>query len=203
MIVNEDDIEAIAAKSIINCHALGVDSILFADTPSARVRAFIANPYHTLWRNYGSHGHSLSVALHPHHCDVVLKRIFGTIWNIKPVGAIAGRRFSAHKYVSPITTGHGSFVRADPGDDILGRLTYTEMNHQSISMKASEEHTIYVPHGSSAAWWVCEGDDDPNYNGLCYSDDDLERFDFAPLYKPMSVDYLRGLLGQLGIQVGE
>lgn len=37
-------LDLMLAKSLRDCHARGVDSILFDDTPQARIRLFIANP---------------------------------------------------------------------------------------------------------------------------------------------------------------
>lgn len=188
----------IASKSLINCHTVGVDSVVFDDTPGKVVRAFIANENHNLYRNSPWSLETLSVALHAHHCDITLKRIFGEVWNITPVGALSGKRYASYKYQSTITTGHGSFIRGDEGEDILVRLKETQLK-RTMNLPAAQVHSIVVLRGKTAAWWVYEGTEDPNYNGMCWSDDDLSNFDFAPLYKPMSVDYLKGVLNMIGL----
>ena len=86
------DLNLIASKSLINCHTVGVDSVVFDDTPGKVVRAFIANENHNLYLNSPWSYGPLSVALHAHHCEVTLKRIFGEVWNITPVGSISGKR---------------------------------------------------------------------------------------------------------------
>jgi hypothetical protein len=192
------DLNWIASKSLINCHTVGVDSVVFDDTSGKVVRAFIANENHNLYFNSPWSNGPLSVALHAHHCDVTLKPIFGNVWNITPGGAMDGQRYAAYKYQSTITTGHGSFIRGDEGDDMLVRLR-EGIVRCSIKLPAAQVHSVCVLRGKLAAWWVYEGAEDPNYNGTCWSDDDLSNFDFAPLYKPMSVDYLKGVLNMIGL----
>lgn len=198
--VERGKLESIAAMSLVNCHAVGVDSVLFDDTPGARLRAFIAQPTHDLWRNYGFHGRTLSVGLHPHHCYVVLSPIFGEIWNVTPAPSVKGKRYAAFKFDSPINGKSGQFVPVGSEDMTNVRLG-REILQRPILMAAREIHTVYVPHGSTAAWYVREGDEDPSFSGLCWSDDDLTQFDFAPLYKPMSVDYLTGVLKMLKVGI--
>lgn len=189
--------EEIAAKSIRNCHAPECDSVLFDDTPGARVRAFIVGNQHNLYQNWNMSGEPLSVALHSHHCALKLVPIFGRVYNMRIVGAIAGSRFAQFAFQSQINSGNGGFVRT-PGDDhTMGVRLKAEELKRPIEMAASDIHTIAVAYGEPAAWMVYEGEEDPTYDGMCYSNADLENFDFSTLYKPMSVDYLHNLLGTM------
>src|SRR5690349_11719085 len=106
------NLEWIASKYLIDCHVLGVDSIMFDDTPGKRVRAFIANSHHELWRNDPDGCREFSVALHPHHCPVKLVKIFGTSVNVLAASDAAAEYFKAWIYQSQMTTGEGSFVYA-------------------------------------------------------------------------------------------
>ena len=81
---------------------------------------------------------------------------------------------------------------------MVARLTETPLKRR-MTLPAIQVHSVLVPRGKTAAWWVYEGAEDPNYDGMCWSDDDLSNFDFAPLYKPMSVDYLKGVLNMIGL----
>ena len=60
----------------------------------------------------------------------------------------------------------------------------------TVSMRASDLHTVYVPPGETAAWVVAEGAEDPAYRPVTYSDDKLENFDFAGLYEPASDEFV-------------
>lgn len=197
--VNEAELGAIAKRSLRNCHAMGLDSIMFDDTPEARIRCFIAAPEHDMFRNCA--GSKLSVALHSHHCDVVLSPIFGDTYNISTIGCIGRMPYKAYKYQSQVTTGKGAFARyGDGGYDLGVRLEHTRLV-RPLALNAADIHTIFVPWGKPAAWWVHEGKENPNYDGLAYSNDDLEAFDFSPLYQPMSVAYLRELLTKLPVKI--
>lgn len=211
------NLEWIAERSLRNCHCPGVDSILFNDKPEQRVRVFIAQENHQLWRNEFPFKERMSIGLHPHHCNVELRPIFGTIWNVvrRPGGAPV--RLDCYRYESPIRpTGTpaikraGSFKKiytgahfcicmeqlADARD--VGRQIRTAMPAQAI-------HTIYVPKGERAAWFVFESREDKEYQPLCWSINDLEKFDFDLVNHSMSVKYLEGLLDsvpELGATAG-
>jgi hypothetical protein len=110
----QHNLPTILQKSLINCHARGVDSILLDDTPGRRTRVFVARNTHELWKNipFGidlnlkagsdfipdswneeadyaenkdSNKPQLSVAIHPHHCDIELRIIKGMIVNINSI----------------------------------------------------------------------------------------------------------------------
>jgi hypothetical protein len=198
MKVDRCDLGQIAAKSLRNCHAEGLDSIMFDDTPEDRVRCFVAHESHNLYRN--SAGNKLSVAFHSHHCDVKLVPIFGEVWNVSTIGANGGLVYQAYEYHSEITNGSGSFKRAHEDLDWRVRLVGHELT-RPFQMAAKDVHTVFVPADKSAAWFVYEGAEDPDYNGLAWSNDDLGKFDFSPLYKPMSVEYLTALLGKIGAKI--
>lgn len=201
MKIEEEKLEWIASKSLIDCHVEGVDSIMFDDTPGKRVRVFIANENHQLWRNHPDTPDDLSAALHPHHCELILSPIFGEIGNVigHPYvdGAKEGHTFRAWIYQSQISTGVGVFV--DGGFFKALTLCVLDLT-EPLLMPASVIHTIYVPRGTSAAWFVYEGEDDPLYKPLAYSNSDLDKLDFSRLYKPMSVEYLRRKLDELPVE---
>lgn len=222
------NLEWIAARSLRNCHCPGVDSILFNDKPEQRVRVFVAQENHQLWRNQFPFQHKMAVGLHPHHCNVELRPIFGEIWNVvrRPGGAPV--RLDCFSYLSPIAQneGHpatpkrGQFKRVYSGahfclmmDQIAGaQVKAVPVRNGSLDERAASEfppllvntampaqaiHTIYVPRGQRAAWFVYEGREDKEYQALCWSNDDLEKFDFATINHPMTVAYLETLLASI------
>lgn len=78
MIVKHKDLERIAQQSLVNCHAIGLDSVMFDNTPGVRVRAFVTQENHTLYLNDGKK-YRLGLALHPHHCDLTMTHIGGSV----------------------------------------------------------------------------------------------------------------------------
>lgn len=189
-------LEQVASKSFINCHTVGVDSIMFDDTPGKRVRVFIANKNHDLWRNVPTK-HLMSVGIHDHHCDIALELISGNVYNIMAEMAECGDvRLNAFRYESAITGPGGRFVELP---SVCRFRLWIEPLSGIVKMSAREMHTVYVPKGETAAWFVVEGEDDPAYESICYSNALLEHADFSELYKPMSVDYLLAKLSEIGI----
>lgn len=187
--------EELAAKSIVNCHAMGVDSVVLAGPNMTR--AFVAHKNHELWRNLPG-DNIMSVGYHAHHCDVRLEPIYGCVYNLSvarsEIRMSAKGRYREFMYRSPITGGKGEFVSTGK------RYEFSPWIHRlskAVEMKACEVHTIYVPRGEEAAWYVFERDEDPLYTPLTWSNADLEKFNFAPLYQPMTVERYRALELQL------
>lgn len=196
-ITDTEKLAWIAGKSLINCHVEGVDSILFDDTPGRRVRVFVANKGHQLWRNSLSNPSDFSVALHPHHCSVLLVPIFGDIYNIMATPGFDGEAFNVWAYQSQIMTGAGRFTNTGMTRSL--RLS-SERLHSQREMAASEIHSVFVPREQAAAWFVYEGADDPAYMPLAYSNAELGELDFSNLYQPMSVGWLEAKLEELPIE---
>lgn len=188
------DYEWVASKSIRNCHALGVDSLLFRDTPGAMIRAFVCRPEHELWLNCPTLVYPFSVGLHPHHCDVTLAPIYGNAFNVTHVLGFGNTMLQAYQYESEITGTGGKFTRL--GFSRGFNLQKTLIG-KPIAMKAREIHTIYVPQGEGAAWYVCEGAENPNYRSITYSNANLEAETFEGMYQPMTADDVREIVNKL------
>lgn len=192
-----EKLEAIAARSYINCHVKGVDSI---GLDPKRRRIFIAHPGHELWKNNLTFEHPLSVGFHAHHCEIELVPVVGRVWNvIAQRGRPTGRWMSAFRYSSQIRNGKGGFT-AEPELDANFDFAMKQID-LSWPMAAYELHTVYVPKDEPAAWFVFEGAEDPSYDPITYSNTDLEQCDFSELYKPMSVPHLKKLFNIIGWKV--
>jgi hypothetical protein len=196
MIVYASSLEEIAKQSLRNCHAQGLDSVMFYNKPGERIRAFVASPDHDLWHN--DNGKRIHLAVHQHHCDVTLVPVFGETYNMRPRFDAEGERYEPYKYVSQITTGKGK-MELEWGSRRFTLVPEVLVN--TIHMKAHEEHTIYIPKGQPAAWFVYEGKENPNYDSTCWSNNALELFNFSQYYQPVDVGYLRWLLRILNVEV--
>lgn len=196
--IHRRDIEELASKSLVNCHTVGVDSVMLRDVNEDRLRAFVAHDNHDLWKNY-SLGERLSIAMHSHHCDVTLIPIFGSTFNVEfRHKFLHGDCLSAYKYESQIN-GTGKFTHLKDQEIFVETFAYFLGSKEK--MNAKKMHTVYVPRDKASAWFVHEGKEDPSYNSMCYSNSDLTKFDFEPLYKPMSVDRFKLLLETLRVEV--
>ncbi len=187
------DYKWVASKSIRNCHALGVDSLLFRDTPGAMIRAFVCRPEHELWLNCPTLDFPFSVGLHPHHCDVTLAPIYGSAYNVTHRPGFGNTMLQAFEYESEITGKGGKFTRL--GFSRGFNLQKTLIDHP-VAMKAREIHTIFVPKDEGAAWFVLEGAENPNYRSVTYSNCDLEQATFDGLYQPMTAEEVEQIVNK-------
>lgn len=178
-------------NALRNCHTRGLDSIVLHDEPGNRVRLFIAGWAHNLWTN--RNGHQYSVGIHSHHCNVRLVRLYGQVYNqLHGIVPAAHGDFREYRYQSAITHGEG---KVEP----TGRRAFMELvNHSkapfdAVSLQAYQLHTIFVPVNTDAAWLVIEGEEDPAYEPLFWSNADQISFD--GLYEPMAREQVAKLLG--------
>lgn len=177
-------------QDLINCHCVGVDSIILNENPI--IRLFIANPNHELWRN---DTHEWSVALHAHHCDITIVPILGFIYNKIETSYGIPTILNEYQYESFIK-GCGSFKSTFNNRSFRLR---SELLTRSIKMGATDRHTIIVNKGHSASWIIIEGQENYNYNSNCYSNVDLTKFSFEGLYQPMSKEYRENKLKELSM----
>lgn len=195
----------ITQKSLRHCHSPNLHSIMLVDKPEQRLRLFVTDVTHILWQNYRKPvvklSTPLSIAFHPHHCNVTLHVLSGEItnWTVFPDFHQGELHFNRYLYDSKITGGGSGFKRC--GDLPLAHndeVTYRA--GESVYMKANEIHTVGVPRGKHAAWLVYEGREDPNYMPVCWSNVPLELLSLDGLYQPMSAYDLKNVLVMAGIK---
>lgn len=218
-------LDEIVQKSFLNCHAFGVDSLMFCDTPGKTIRMFIAGPEHRLWTNHplgtksrGQGDWPMSVAIHPHRRDLTLVGFQGMVQNLRyelddkssgpasngvPVGIrtrYAPKRCCKFSYRSEILDGRGGFQCLSAGHALSLKLTdVLEGPGAYVSMDAKDLHTVFVKKGETAAWIVLEAHEDPSYENVCYSDAALDMFSSDGMYlKPSTLEVL-SLLERLDI----
>jgi hypothetical protein len=185
----------ILEKSRANCHTRGVDSVMLLDRPGAVIRLFYARGnQHDLWRNcpllVGNSERSQSVAFHGHHCNLTLRQVTGNAYNwiVKP-----SKRSSSSDYSLRAFRFHSALAgerqgRFEPLDIRPFRSESWEPLRTSspLYLSSTTLHTMWVPKGESASWLVFEGEEDPRYDGICYSDSDLTNWTPKGLYGRMS-----------------
>lgn len=178
--VVQTDPTRVASKSYLNCHVKGMHSVMLVDCPGALVRMFIATPDHEMWKNTpGNSGEVMSLGYHAHRTELTLHLARGRMSNIigqVPVGWYQinnTRQVSAYRYVSKIMDreGGGKFEKQDN----ISLLMEGHVNNMSPGdtayMPADMLHTVYVPRGEAAAWFVYEGKEDKNYDSVTLSDE--------------------------------
>jgi hypothetical protein len=136
----------------------------------------------------------MTLAIHPHHCNLTLHCVKGSFINSEFKQAGFGGRFKLNKwlYRSAINEGEMKFkfIVANDGLDLVRHRTVWEGN--SVYMAAKDLHTVIVPKGEVAAWLVYEGEEDPNYKPYCWSNADLNNLDTTGMYqRPTKEDIFR------------
>lgn len=168
-----------------HCHAKGLYSIVFHDEPGNRVRMFVAGDEHDLHRNelQTTSRTPMTLAIHPHHCDLRFVRIFGQPENhVYRVMGDDNGKLHEMVYKSGITGTTGSLTPT--GFKFTPIRTSKALIGDNTVMRADELHTIVVPYATSAAWLVIEGRNDPDYKSVCYTND--PKPDMTGLYEPMT-----------------
>lgn len=167
-----------------HCHVHGMWSIVLHDEKENRIRIFFADVNHKLHLNSKQFIDPMSLAIHPHHCNVVLYPLFGNIHNITFTE-------SQCKYfpdeINLLKLKYNSAIlNSNPSIEIVGNksLYYDKSTHYRmygpINMYAKELHTIYIPETYAAAWIVFEGKEDDSYENVMYSNN--PKFDFNEHY---------------------
>lgn len=195
------DPESVASKSYLNCHVRGVHSLMLIDHPGQRVRMFVATPEHEMWRNTPRYaGVTMSLGYHAHHCNLTIHAARGIVANVTPkpgwyqVGNARG--LGSYRYKSKILDeSAGSFERLLPAKIVEG-VANIMYQGDTVFMTAQELHTVWVPKHQPAAWFVYEGKEDPAYDPITYSDEDLTKFDFTGMYVRPTVEQVKQLVSQ-------
>jgi len=184
--------ELITEKSFLHCHAKGVHSIMLIEKPEHTIRLFVAEPGNDLCLNY-SFDSEMSVAFHPHHCDVTLHVIKGCLQNKIVEESDNGIALNKFIYHSKIKENETKFERV--GAVVLSVVGVNDLlPNQSIFMPADTIHTVAAPRNGLTAWFVYEGKENPNYIPYCASNVDLTKHDFSGLYQKPTRDQVGQLL---------
>jgi hypothetical protein len=204
-----NNLEKIVERSLLNCHAEGLHSIMLLEKPEETIRLFVADKNHVLWKNNfinaGEYlSEEMSVGFHPHHCNVTLFPVKGMFanWIVEENNSEGDIEAIKYAYQSEITGGEIGFKFLH-----LCRLKTLSFEFHSsvlsplgVPMKAREKHTVFVPKGKPAAWIVFEGAEDTNYQSVCYSNGDLTKKEkFAGLYQKPNASQIENVLSEAGL----
>lgn len=165
-----------------NCHAVGVHSVVIGRDGKRLRRVFLTDKDHVLWQNDYDSG-PYSVGFHGHHCDLTIESLHGRAFNevLVPGGLL---KLAAWRYESALMdSSRPGFVRLSENRS-YGIVT--DLITSLIYMPAWMHHTIFVPYESVAAWVVTEGEEDPSYQPITYSDADLSAWSADGMYQPLA-----------------
>lgn len=226
MFTTSDTLETIAKRSLVNCHVLGMNSVVVNVSDNGKLqRIFCAEKHHMLWFNkpnmFGHFPMSLSLGFHGHHSKLTFEPIFGEWDNItikKDVDGVEATKaaewelnyspikLSGFKWNSPILTGGKGFFTEVEKDVVFCQPEIMKMMPgQPLTMEGSLMHTVSVTRGEEAAWMVNEQKTYAEHDGLCWSNVPLDK-QFScdkRFYQPMSVEKCKEILDRCGVSYAE
>lgn len=199
-------------ESLMNCHVPGVHSlILDKDDNGFYTRMFITDRDHTLWKNQcgitNKKWDDLSVAIHPHHCDIEIYVIRGIFWNVE--FSLKTKRgvekdeveLGRWEWVSEIkNTGKGGFEPFGTQKLVKTNVRYLP-EKQFHKMKSDELHTVFISKGQICAWIIQESEASVPNTGTCYSNADLSKWTPEGLYQKPTLDDLNEIITPLNIEL--
>lgn len=192
--------EEILSKSLLDCHANGLHSIMLSDAPRNRIRLYVSMPDSDI-ATINPHEDFVDppISYHPHHCDLTLYCICGVLVNNLITGVMGSKdcesnfHISRWKYQSKINTGQIDFKY--DGDYLMFHdALETIPPDKSLFLPANSIHTVLTNPVEVTAWFVFEGQEDPNYLPFAYSNRDLANQDFSGLYNKPSEEDIYELL---------
>jgi hypothetical protein len=179
-----NNINEILSKSFMNCHVIGLHSIMLLESAGKTIRLYITTPDHELWKNEfvdlnTMHPIPMPLGFHPHHCNLTLHGAYGNFsnWIIregnKPsylksyeCSQIQLRKYS---YKSKISAGEIAFDFKGFSDMWWANDIRKISKGDTVTLLAKNIHTVTVNRGVVAAWFVYEGLEDETYESACYS----------------------------------
>lgn len=196
--------DEIVEKSLLNCHAYGLHSVMLLDHPNTKIRMFVTDESHQLHKNVpGEMRNGMEIAFHPHHCDLMFHVIEGDLfnWIVEPkyIGGAGGLYLDKYIYQSAITQGVGKFIPLMTKVPLRTISAKWHPEGKGFEMKAHEIHTVAVAYKEIAAWLVVEGKEDANYNPFAYSNSRLDKQSFDGLYIKPTRGKIEFLLDRLNL----
>jgi hypothetical protein len=187
----QNNLQEVVEKSLLNCHIIGLHSIMISDASDRMIRLYIADKGHQLHKNLPiNYENGLSVGFHSHHCDLSLHCIKGKIFNWVVEEADTGFELTKYNYSSKITSDEMGFTNT--GKSYLTTTSEVWITEENmLTMGAKQIHTVGCDKDSFNAWLVYQGKEDKTYTSYCWSNANLEKEKGENLYlKPTETQVL-------------
>lgn len=161
-------------KNLLNCHAVGLHSFPISLENGLYKRIFYADTNHELWK-------PIEVAIHPHHVDIKITVLDGTLHNPMYKLSEDGEMFGKFIWNSHILNGNGGFDKV--GEDKIEMSSNNAYSYgESFTMKSCELHTVFVTKGDKCVWLIEENIPSCDYFPINYSNRDLTKWTPDGLY---------------------
>jgi len=172
-------------KNLLHCHSKNLHSFPISFLDGMYKRVFYATEEHNLWKV-----DPLEIAIHPHHVDIKITVLYGTLFNIvyaETSGGAISELFKTFKWNSHIQNGNGGFEAVGEAELLCIRMDEIKAG-QSVTMKACELHTVFVEQGKKCVWLIEETRPTCDYFPINYSNVDLSQWTPDGLYVEVGDD---------------
>lgn len=209
----DNNLDKIVEKSFLNCHVEGLHSIMLIESPEQTIRLFVSQSNSKLVKNTEENifeGRQ-TLAFHPHHCDITLHVIKGSLTNhivervsfddplYESRNLRKHRYFFANKYHYKSAIKDGSMEFLFSAKHLLKFIDSTLLHEkESLSLKANQIHTVTTFDPGYTAWFVYEGKEARDYMPVCYSTCEKEP-DNSNLYRKATPEKIKFLLEASGL----
>lgn len=163
-------------KNLLNCHSIGLHSFPLSFENGLYRRCFYADKNHNLWRT-----NPLEIAIHPHHVDIKIIVLEGTLHNLIYHKHPLGANYKAFQWNSVILNGKGGFEYIKDESLLLTNCHKLTVGKIEV-MKACELHTVYVKRNEICSWIIEESVPTCDYFPINYSNHDLSNWNSEGLY---------------------
>lgn len=198
--------EEILSKSLLNCHCIGLHSIMLLDSPEKTIRLYVTDKSHEMWKNLPENFNKeqMTISFHTHHCNLTLHVIKGEIvhWQVSEKSSSNHQTITllSWNYKSKISSGELKF---DKQFTVHAQTDFALAisKDSSIFLEANKFHSVGIKKGCVSAWLVYEGAEDENYKSIVYSQTytDLNKFNDSNLYKKPTMSDIHMLLFLAGL----
>lgn len=162
-------------KNLLNCHCVGLHSFPISESKEGYLkRIFYADTNHELWKPY-------TIAIHPHHIDIKITVLDGTLTNIIYKFDKYGNRFYQYSWESHILNGNGGF-KCIGSKRLAVHSWHNYSKGQSVELNNCELHTVRIKKEEKCVWLIEESKPSSEYIPINYSPNDLERWTPEGLY---------------------
>ena len=190
--------EYVLKTSLKNCHVKGLHSVALHASDNRMVRLYIHEPNGSLAISSKLNilSKNMPLAIHPHHCDLVLVGLSGkfTNYNITIEKPWLFGNLDRWVYKSPILTGESGFTKEGSVVAVV-KDKLTVKKNDAIFLPAHQAHTVTCRPDEYASWMVLEGIEDTSYIPYSYSNADLSKVSTKGLYQKFeSIEEIESLL---------
>lgn len=179
-------------NSYMHCHAHGLHSLMLYIDNKVKIRAFISDNSELYLNELSSNSfnNKLSIAFHDHRFNLILKPIYGEVYEIIE-DTLLNNKVSLNKYLykSALTNTNkiGEFISLEESKSFSLSQKLLPLYHRRFNTHL-DYHTVYVPKNTVAIWFIAEFHYDQHYTKESYTYSNHHPVISNDLYKKVTIN---------------